>query len=247
MIRLIFGNVGSGKTASVVRYMRQNPHKEFYTNINVNGKDFRHVHKLKAEMIIKKEQIGTKRDGKPIYELKLNTEFWRDMIEKKRKINIVIDEAHIFLNPRRSMSKLNIIMTDFLALLRRVLGSSDNSGELILITQLSRRLDVIAKEMSTQISYCVHHFKTRCSKCYYTWSESNENPNRQQVCPACRNWKIARIESMIEVRDFKNIEHFMRWHELHEHTYFRRYLITDIVNIFGNYDTLQFEDMFSEY
>ena len=95
------------------------------------------------------------------------------------------------------MSKLNIIMTDFLALLRRVLGSSDNKGELILITQLSRRLDIIAKEMATDVTYCVHHYLMSCNKCHFTWGETNETGDILQNCPRCGNIHIKRMNSKI--------------------------------------------------
>jgi hypothetical protein len=141
MITLIFGNLGSGKTSSAVLYMKQNKHKFFITNINVSGKDFSHVMKLKGDMIIKKEILGYKRDGTPNIKLKLNKDFWENIVKEKGSLNVVIDEAHTLLNPRRSTSKINLIMNDWMSMLRRVIASSDTAGELILITQLSRRLD----------------------------------------------------------------------------------------------------------
>jgi hypothetical protein len=247
MIKLLFGNVGSGKTAFAVRYMKNNPHKEFITNINIYGKGFKHVTKLTADMILTKEVVGHKRDGNEVTKLKLNVDFWKKLIEKKKHINVIIDEAHIFFNPRRSMSKLNIIMTDFLALLRRILGSSDSSGELILITQLSRRLDIIAREMATDVSYYIHHYTNQCKKCKLKWEETNETPNKYQFCPRCNDYHYDKIKSIIEVFDFKDVDSFVNYKEYKLKSYYRRYIILDIATIFGNYDTYQFEDMFSEY
>ena len=247
MIRLIFGNPGSGKTASAVRYMKMNPHKNFITNIDVRGKDFRHVIKLTPGMILKRDQVGSKRNGRPIFNLTLNSEFWKEALLKYKALNVIIDEAHIFFNPRRSMSKINLIMTDFLALLRRVLGTGNDNGELILISQLSRRLDVIAKEMSTSISFCLNHYTTRCSHCHSSWSETNETPDPFLFCPRCKSYKIKRVKNIIEVFDFRDIDHFMSFKELKSKTYFRRYIIKDIETIFGNYDTLQFDDLLSGY
>jgi hypothetical protein len=247
LIRLIFGNAGSGKTASVVRYIKNNPHKMFITNIDLKGRAFKHVLKLKADMIIKREQISSKRDGQPVYKLKLNVDFWKNLILEHKQMNVVIDEAHIFFNPRRSMSKINIIMTDFLALIRRILGASNDNGELILISQLSRRLDVIAKEMSTDVSFCINHYKMFCPKCHATWNETNETPNKFLVCPRCKDYRIKKIKTIIEIFDFKDVDSFVNFKEFNVKTYYRRYLIKDIESVFGDYDTLQFDDMFSEY
>jgi hypothetical protein len=227
--------------------MLENPHKNFITNINVRGKNFKHVSKLTADMILLKEYIRTDRNGEDKYKLKLNVDFWKNLILEKKQINIIIDEAHIFFNPRRSMSKINIIMTDFLALLRRILGSSDNSGELILITQLSRRLDIIAKEMSTDISYCIHHYITRCSICKSQWEETNETADKFRFCPRCGDYRTKKIKSIIEVFDYKNIEEFMKHKDYKMKTYYKRYLIHDIEKVFNSYDTLQFDDILSQY
>jgi len=247
MIRLIFGNVGSGKTASVVRYMKQHPEKNFITNIDVKGKNFKHVIKLEGDMILKKTLVRTKKTGEEVFKLSVNIDFWKQLLTKYKTMNVIIDESHIFFNPRRSMSKINVLMTDFLALLRRVLGSVEGTGELILITQLSRRLDIIAKEMSTDIQFCVHHYTTKCRKCNSMWGETNETSLKHYQCPRCNSQRIERIRSEIEIYKFKNIEKFMDFHNFHVKTYYSRYFITDIEKIFGSYDTLQFDDLLSKF
>lgn len=248
MIRIVLGNVGSGKTASTVRWMRDHTDRTIVTNIDVRGKAFSHVIKLKPEMIIRKEVKGYKKDGQEIIELKLNTKFWKELVTKHKSLNVVIDEAHIFFNPRRSMSKLNVIMNDFLALLRRVLGSTDSQGgQLILITQLSRRLDVIAKEMATQVQFCLHHYKMQCQKCHYSFTESNETSNKRENCPACNSTRLKRMQSIIEVYEFKNMDEYMRWIEYNEKRYYNRYFIKDIHTIFSHYNTLQWDDLVSDY
>jgi len=105
-------------------------------------------------MIIKKETYLPEGARKEVTKLSLNVDFWKKAVEKYGSINVVLDEAHQLFNPRRSMSKTAIIMTDFLAMLRRVVGSnSTGAGELIVITQLERRLDIILKEMATAVHY----------------------------------------------------------------------------------------------
>jgi len=239
MIRIILGNVGSGKTASTVRWMKGRTDRTIVTNIDVKGKEFKHCIKLKPEMIIKEKDDKGK--------LALNVDFWKNLVKVKKKIIVVIDEAHTFFNPRRSMSKLNVIMTDFLALLRRVLGSTDSGGELVLITQLSRRLDVVAKEMATYVQFCVHHYVTECKKCGYKWKETNEQPIKAYECPMCNSYKIEKIKNIIEVYEFRNTDDYQRFEDYGDKCYFRRYYIKDIRKIFGNYNTLQWDDMLSQY
>ena len=150
MIVIYLGNVGSGKTACAVREIMLNKaHRKTFSNIVTRGLKNNKV--IRPEMIIDKQQVDTKtkRDGTtiPVYEIKLNTQFWKDIDEP---INVVLDEAHTIINARRSMSKVNQIVTDWLALIRRVLGSADSGfGSLILISQLHNRIDIIAREMAT--------------------------------------------------------------------------------------------------
>lgn len=247
MIRIILGNVGSGKTASTVRWMKHRKDRTIITNIDVRGKDFSHVVKMTPDMLIKKEVVKTKRDGTNVYQLKLNIDFWKKFVQKNKKVMVVIDEAHTFFNPRRSMSKLNVIMSDFLALLRRVLGSDGDGGELVLITQLSRRLDVIAKDMSTYVQFCVHHYVVRCKKCGLQWSENNEQPLKAHECYNCGSYRLEKINNIVEVWDFKNIDDYERFEDMNAKTYFRHYLIKDIRSIFNNYNTLQWDDLLSNY
>lgn len=248
MIKLIYGNVGSGKTASVVRMMKMNPHKTYITNIHVRGQGFSHVIPLKPEMILKKEVTGHKRDGRETYKVRLNTDFWKETIKKYGEMNIIIDEAHAFgLNPRRAMSQLNIVMGDFMALIRRVLGSTDGAGDCYLITQLSRRMDPIVKDMADQVNYCIHHYVCQCSICKQRWAETNETANKFKVCPRCHDYRFKKIHSEIEVFEFKGNDAFIEWKDYKIRSYYNRYVIKDIEKIFGNYDTIQFEDILSQY
>lgn len=255
MIRLIIGNVGSAKTSSAVRYMKNHPEKRFITNIQVRGKGFSHVKHLSPDMIIHKEPVINTNGsqaisrGKPVYEYSLNTEFWKKELKSgKGSLNVILDEAHNILNSRRSLSKINEVMTDFLALLRRVLGSVDaDTGELVLISQLSRRLDIIAKEMANMVEYTIHHYKKYCKDCDLHWSENNEIPEPFYNCPCCGSTRIERYAPVVETFSFKGTEQFERWYYGGMKTYFRRYFIKDIYKVWGNFDTLQFDDMISQY
>lgn len=247
MITICLGNVGSGKTATAIKYMMDNPDKLFYTNINVYGKGTKHIHKIKPEHIIKKEVVRVDKNGKEIYEQKFNKEYWYSVVQKHKMLNVIIDEAHVFFNPRRSMSKINIIMSDFLSLLRRIVGGVDGEkGELLLITQLSRRLDVIAKEMSTHVYYCVNHHTRMCKTCGIAINTHNEQAEPQVQCHICGK-KLQLLKQNIEQIHFKNVDQFGKWYEFGSKSYYKRIVITDIEKYFKHYDTLQWEDFFSDF
>ena len=111
MIKIILGNVGSGKTAFAVREMARNlSNRTYYSNVKTELKWQRDI---KPEMIIKQEIVDHKKNKKtgemePIYKNTLNDTYWKNI---KEPINIVIDEAHTILNSRRAMSTINIIVS----------------------------------------------------------------------------------------------------------------------------------------
>lgn len=247
MIRISLGNVGSGKTASEVREIFQNPAKRLiYTNIAT--KKISHARLINAEMIIKKEIVDnvTKKDGKKhaIYQYQLNKEFWQNIHEP---ISVVLDEAHAIINSRRSMSKVNIIVTDWIALLRRVLGSNDSGfGELVLITQLPHRIDIIAREMATQVRYHVCHYRKVCKNCHLSFWEHSEQPESRYCCPKC-NGSLIKKDHVIEIWRFRSMAHFEHWRNFNERTFYSHYIINDIERYFPLYNTLQWDNMFSEF
>jgi hypothetical protein len=246
MIKIILGNVGSGKTAGVVREMLENQDKIYYTNIDIYGRNTKHIKKILPEHIIKKELVKVQKNGEEIFKLSFNKEFWIKQIEKEQMLNVVIDEAHIFFNPRRSMSKLNIIMSDFLSLLRRVVGGvGGEKGELILITQLSRRLDIIAKEMATNVVYCVNHQIKKCNRCKNILKQNNEQPESLFKCKCGGRYKV--IKNIVEQWKFKNMDLFEYFFYNRQKTFYTHLLINDIEKSFNHYNTLQWDDFFSNY
>lgn len=248
MIRIMLGNVGSGKTVGMVREMYlDRTQRMTYSNIKTRIKN---QINLDPSMIIMKDLVDTKTNKKtgqttPVYELKLNIDFWK---EKQGAINVILDEAHSIVNARRAMSKTNIIITDWLALIRRVLGSKDSShGELTFITQLPNRLDVIARDMATQVRYHICHYLKRCEKCGCVWSEHSEMPERLWICPQCTHYKIKKFNHQIEVFKFANMKSFEIWNEMKMITYYERYFINDIEKYFPLYNTMQWDNLFGEY
>ncbi len=246
MIRLILGNVGSGKTALAVREMAINlNNRKTYSNIQTKLKN---QIDISPSMIVKKEIVDYKMNRKtkekePIWNYTLNKDYWRSI---KDPINIIIDEAHTILNARKSMSKTNVIVTDWLALIRRVLGQAEAGfGELTFISQLSNRIDIIARDMATLVVYVICHYLKTCKKCMTTWQENSEMPEGYIICPYCSSNTINKHTHKIEVWHFPNITSFRIWHTMGQKTFYKHYYVNDIEKYFKLYNTLQWDNMFS--
>jgi hypothetical protein len=233
MIRISLGNVGSGKTANEVREMYLNPAKiKTYTNIKT---------KLNHQIDISPDMVATLgEDGK----LRVNMDFWMEIQEP---INIVIDEAHSIINSRRAMSKVNVVVTDWLSLVRRFLGEdSRGAGELVFITQLPNRIDNIAREMATQVRYHVCHYWKTCLNCGYSWYENSDMPEKMGYCENCLSTNIRKHHHQIEIKHYPNMESYNFMKVWGKETHYRHYFVRDIEKYFPLYDTLQWDNMLSE-
>ena len=249
-IILVLGNIGSGKTLTIVREMVRNDQGlKFYTNITpAKPRLTPHIKKINASMIVLKELKATKkkRDGteEPVYEFKLNKEFWKSIDEP---ITIVLDEVHTMFDARRGFSKVNNIFGDFLAMLRRVIGEDPMvQGDLILITQLSRRVDVIGRDMVHQVRYHICHYTKQCQRCFARWHETSEVPEPVKVCPVCGHNRLKKTHLSIEVKHFAGMTAYDGWKEWGMNTWHRHYFVNDVEGYFKYYSTTQWEDMFSE-
>jgi hypothetical protein len=247
MIRISVGNPGSGKTASEVWEMAVNrTRRAVYTNIAVRG--LKHVKLLERSMIFSKIPVRTVKhkggDSEMVYDYKLNVDYWR---KAPKPLSIVIDEAHTLLDSRRSMGKLAGVLTDWLALIRRVLGTSEGgTGELVLVSQLSRRIDVIAREMATQIRHHRCHYLKRCSDCGQTWPEHSDIPEPLWACAACGSGRVKKFRHWIEIWCFKSMEDYDIWRSTGKRTFYRHFHNEGIERVFGYYDTLQWDELISE-
>lgn len=246
MITLMLGLQGSGKTACCVReIMKDISGKTFFSNI-ITFKIKNNV-VIKPEMIYKKEIIKVKKSGEVTYKYSVNKEFWQNAVRKHKSLNVIIDEAHSILNARRAMSKHVQPILDWISLLRRVLGSTESGhGELYLVSQIERRIDVVAKEQSTQIRYHVCHYKKTCKKCLFTVNENNEIPEQMFVCPVCKSILI-KHSHIIEVWHFVNYDNFIRWKYYRlKKSYYKHYYVTDIEEVFPFYNTMQWDNLISQ-
>lgn len=239
----MLGKMGSGKTACMVREMVLNEDlKKTYSNIIMKKQGVNAI-QISRDMIFTTKTF--KKGKKEEEKLVLNEDYWKKVSEENNGINVVIDEAHTLINSRRAMSNENMVMNDFMALLRRILGDSNGYGELVLITQLVRRIDVIARELATSIHYHVCHYRKEC-KCGYTYWENNEKYGDTNKCPYC-NRQMKRVQFIIEKWEFDSMENFGLWEDHRLKTYKKHYYVTDIAEYFGHYDTHQWSNLISEY
>ena len=235
--------MGSGKTACMVREMVLNEDlKKTYSNIIMKDSKINAV-QISRDMIFTTKTFtkGKKEEEKLVF----NEDYWKQVSEDNKGINVVIDEAHTLINSRRAMSTENMIMNDFMALLRRILGDSNGYGELILITQLVRRIDVIARELATSIHYHVCHYRKEC-KCGYSYWENNEKYGDTNKCPYC-NRQMKRVQFIIEKWEFDSMDSFGLWEDHRLKMYKKHYFVTDIEEYFDFYDTHQWSNLISEY
>jgi hypothetical protein len=258
LIRINLGNVGSGKTLSMVREMYLNPQNTYYTNITPTV-HFPNLKIIKGSDIILKEEVGEKqRTKEKIYKYSLNTEFWK---AQPKPLTVVIDEAHTLINSRRSMSKINIILSDFLSLIRRITNSPLAEGELVVITQFLGRVDVNIREMASQVRYHREHYVRRCYvhgilRNKYTgqfWENSDfPKDKKMDFCPYCGKGMI-KCNQLIEVWHFGGDaavsaeENFYYWKFKKEKRFYDHYYIRDGYKYWNMYSTFQWDNMFSEF
>jgi len=251
MIKIFLGLPGSGKTASAVRMILKNPDITYYSNIITK--------KLKNNIVITKDMIIKEtpilkddktpkvKDHEPVMKLSVNKDYWENL-DKSKRYNLILDEAHTIMNPRRSMSRQNQIIMQFLAMIRRVLGASESSqGDLILITQLSRGLEIYAREMSTKVFYHRCHYHKRCKRCLRTYYENNEFPDILERCRFCKSPNLEKINMKIEILEFIGLDALDAWKISGAKTYYKRYIVKNIEEVFPLYNTLQWDNLIVDY
>ena len=223
--------------------MANKPYVEYYTNIKTVGLPNTHI--LKQDMIVKREPTGAVSRGRPVYEFTLNKEFWETV---KKPVSVVLDEAHSIFNARSAMSKQTKIATQWLSLLRKMLGQNDSGyGDLILITQLSRRVDVILREMAHQVVYFRGYFTKKCKDCGCSWRENSDLPEQRSLCRKCGGHQLQKKDYKTLMYKFASVPLFDRWKECGLNTAYRIRWIKGSEKYFKNYDTLQIDDLFSDF
>jgi len=240
-IRIFLGNVGSGKTACAVREI-MNSRQMYFSNIIT--KEVKNNSLIDSSMIIKTIDVLNLKTNKYKEKLMVNKEYWEEQVKLFAPINVIVDEAHAILNARRGMAKKSQVFLEWMAMIRRVLGSVDATGSLTLISQLERRLDIIAKEMCNEVRYFICKYQKMCSECGHIWSECNEQPELKHECGICGSLQIKKFNHIIECWHFQGMDEFIKWKYLGlKKQFYRHYNILDIEKYFPYYNTLQWENL----
>ena len=219
-----------------------------YTNIiPKKPKVTKQMLKITPSMIVTKTLIKTTqhKDGSvtPEYKLEFNKQFWMDA---KRPLSVWLDEAHEMYDSRRSMTKIATIMNNFSAMIRRVLGESDAEGDFNIITQLDRRIDVIAREMAHQVLYYVCYYWKSCTKCGCRWPENSEMPDKRKWCPRCECPHLKKYSFVVRVRHFAGIKAYDAWKDWGVCNWYKDERLKDVSEYFQYYDTMQWENFLTQ-
>ena len=142
MIIIILGGIGSGKTLSVVKEIID---KRRYAITNFNLLNMKNYHRIKiSDIIIESEKIK---------DYSVNWDFWAKTRKKYKNYSIFLDEVHNLIHSRRSMSRLNILMSQWVSQIRKILSDSP-VNHLYLISQTMRKIDVDFRELAQIIIEC---------------------------------------------------------------------------------------------
>lgn len=150
MIIAIIGGVGSGKSLSGVKFMleRDTP---LFTNFNIRNKP--NIKRLRHDHIFKEIVLEISGRGKEKKGLTLNWDFWKSQLQENDGFDICIDEMHNLFNSRRSMSKENILLMQFVAQIRKILSGNENN-HFTVISQRLERIDVSLRDLVGCVIYC---------------------------------------------------------------------------------------------
>ena len=145
MIRILLGQPGTGKTITAVKFVVDSKIPCF-TNFAVKSKN---CIRLKWEHIITYEKNNKGENVNP----KLNWKFWREQIKKHGGFHVVIDELHNLMHARRAMSKTNVLLSTWVAQIRKITGANEHA-HFIVISQELERIDVSVRDLANDITLC---------------------------------------------------------------------------------------------
>jgi len=234
MIRIFLGKLGSGKTLHSVKQMAiDRSHLKYYTNIKVKFKNAIH---LDLKDIIK-EDIDDSGKGKPKVSYSLNWEFWR---KQKKPLHIIWDEIHLTASSRKSMSTKNMILMEFVAMARRIVGEdSAGYGTLTFIAQTDFSIEKYIRHLANEIVYHIMYWHQYCGDCHLSMIVNSEQLQTRN-CPFCLSPKIRKKNFFCIAYTFRTFFDYEMWSggQPGKH-YVKRDLITDISEYFSDYDTHQ--------
>lgn len=92
-----------------------------------------------------------------------------------------------------------------------------------------------------------------CKNCGTKWQEHSDMPEKLWECPYCGHYKLLKHDHVIEIWKFATMDSYIMWKEWGytgekgNRPYYSHFFIYDIEQYFPLYDTLQWDNLFSEY
>lgn len=216
MIIIIVGGIGSGKTLSAVKDIIQ---RDQLTFTNFQLFQTRKIKRLKYEHLFFKDEKSKK--------MKLNFSFWNELTKKYGGFDIVLDEFHNVMSSRRAMSKRNVLLSDWLSQIRKILGQSEKNN-LVLITQKLRRIDVNSRDLAHLCIYCM----------------KRELPIKIETMVKEHGRKKLKLLPVVMIYRFyfDSPESLLHFQETGARTYFRmtRFIANDYYQFFNSYELIDF-------
>lgn len=142
MIICLLGGIGSGKTLSAVKFIADN--RQFALT-NFKLKNIKDYHRIKVSDIIIKDEEKKK--------LVVNWDYWEKIRKSQTSFSIYLDEIHNIIHSRRSMSRINILMSKWVSQIRKIL-SDHPTNHLYIISQTASKIDKDFRDLAQVIIYC---------------------------------------------------------------------------------------------
>ena len=154
MIIIILGGIGSGKSVTATKFMKNSRYHSF-CNFNMRSDN---TMRIKKADIIEKNVKEVLRTGREVYEYVINWDFWNAAKDRYGDFNIVLDEVHNLVHSRQSTTKWNTLMSMWISQIRKVIGDSERT-HVVLLSQKIARIDVAFRDLAHKIIVC-HKFET---------------------------------------------------------------------------------------
>lgn len=147
-IIIIAGGIGSGKSLTAVKEIVTRDTIS-YSNFGLYGVD---VKRLKYSHLFRDVKVDI---GNMKFKIKriINYDYWNGVIKEYKGFDIVLDEFHNLMSSRRAMSKRNVLLSDWLSQIRKILGASEQNN-LYLVTQKIRRIDINSRDLAHCFIVC---------------------------------------------------------------------------------------------
>jgi hypothetical protein len=85
-----------------------------------------------------------------------------------------------------------------------------------------------------------------CLGCGCSWREHSDVPEELKLCPACGSEDLIKKDFVIQIKYFTSISRYEDFRFLGARTWWKEDVIPDIEKSFVHYDTLQWDNLFSD-